>query len=303
MPIHNWTLRFTYYTIRYTHTHTHLTALCPGLPGWASSRKVKPIWIKLKQETVSGSGISWAIYKSAHRSRQITTPTPRHSVFYRPEALPAAQPTVWKHWKSHIPLNSIWKLCIFTGYRDSHTDCRQLRSSGSWSQISWRSSVHGRGEGNACTNTVSYVVKISCQHVGHWKHASNLCACVCVLRCVGTTTLSTLHDRGYIRYPWLTPTIELPYLSFTWTVNAYYGVDCLQWMNTLSQFCYIWQPIGNHSWWTLHIHRCFVVLVFLHHVVVTCICHVINHTPTSTPYWTAHQQLHMYSWTSPSVHL
>jgi len=31
----------------------------------------------LKQETVSGSGISWAIYKSAPRSRQITTPAPR----------------------------------------------------------------------------------------------------------------------------------------------------------------------------------------------------------------------------------
>ena len=40
------------------HTHTRLTALFPGLPRWASTRKVKPIWILLKQETVSGSGIS-----------------------------------------------------------------------------------------------------------------------------------------------------------------------------------------------------------------------------------------------------
>jgi len=54
----------------HTHTHTHLTTLCPGLPRWAGTRKVKPIWILLKQETVSGSGISWAICKSAHRSRQ-----------------------------------------------------------------------------------------------------------------------------------------------------------------------------------------------------------------------------------------
>ena len=30
---------------------------------------------------VSGSGISWAICKSAHRSRQITTPAPHHSFF------------------------------------------------------------------------------------------------------------------------------------------------------------------------------------------------------------------------------
>jgi len=45
----------------------------------------------LKQETVSGSGISWAICKSAPRSRQITTPAPHRSVVYRPNALPAAQ--------------------------------------------------------------------------------------------------------------------------------------------------------------------------------------------------------------------
>ena len=38
---------------------------------------------------MSGSGISWAICKSAPRSRQITTPVPHHSVFYRPDALPA----------------------------------------------------------------------------------------------------------------------------------------------------------------------------------------------------------------------
>ena len=61
------------HTHRHTHTHTHtrLMALCPGLPGWASTKKEKPIWILLKQETVSGSVISWAICKSAPRSRQI----------------------------------------------------------------------------------------------------------------------------------------------------------------------------------------------------------------------------------------
>ena len=48
-----------------THTHTRLTALFLGLPRWAGTRKVKPIWILLKQETVSG--ISWAICKSASR--------------------------------------------------------------------------------------------------------------------------------------------------------------------------------------------------------------------------------------------
>jgi len=64
-----------------THTHTRFTALFPGLPRWARTRKVKPIWILLKQETVSGSGVGWAICKSAPCSRQTTTPAPHRSDF------------------------------------------------------------------------------------------------------------------------------------------------------------------------------------------------------------------------------
>jgi len=48
------------------------------------------MWILLNQEAVSGSGISWAVCKSALRSKQITTPAPHHLVFYRPDALCAA---------------------------------------------------------------------------------------------------------------------------------------------------------------------------------------------------------------------
>jgi len=55
--------------------------LCPGLSVCAGTRKVKPIWILLKQETVSGSGIHWAICRSAPRSTQITMPAPHRSVF------------------------------------------------------------------------------------------------------------------------------------------------------------------------------------------------------------------------------
>ena len=84
-----------------THTHTCLTTLCLGLCGWAGTRKVKPVWILLKQETVSGNGIRWAICKSTPRSRQITTPAPHCSVFYRPDALPATQLTVSKRWRQN----------------------------------------------------------------------------------------------------------------------------------------------------------------------------------------------------------
>jgi len=84
------------------HTHTRLTALCPGLHRWAGTRKVKLIWILLKQETVSGSGIRWDICKSTPHSRQITMPAPHRSVLYRPDALPVDQPTVSKHWRQSI---------------------------------------------------------------------------------------------------------------------------------------------------------------------------------------------------------
>jgi len=88
-----------------THTHIHTHPFNGPLSGTTRvsqkesslTRKVKPIWISLKQETVSGSGISWAICKSAPRSGQTATPAPDHSVFCRPVALPAAQSAASKH--------------------------------------------------------------------------------------------------------------------------------------------------------------------------------------------------------------
>ena len=50
-----------------------------------------------------GSGISWTICKqSAPRSRHITTSTPHRSTFYRPDALPDAQPTVSNYWRQNM---------------------------------------------------------------------------------------------------------------------------------------------------------------------------------------------------------
>ena len=108
-------------------THTRLMALCPGLRGWAGTRKVKPIWILLKQETVSGSRISLAKCKSAPRSRQITMPAPHHSVFLQAgcsyccptnsfKALKAsAVPVKWSEKELSAVFISVWLLtvCIF----------------------------------------------------------------------------------------------------------------------------------------------------------------------------------------------
>ena len=112
------------YIYTHTHTHTRLTALCPGLPGWAGTRKVKPIWILLKQETVSGSRIRWAICKSALRSRQIATPAPYHSVFTG--RMPFLSPNQQcqstegskKHWRPSNP--SMSRKC---GLLSKHNKC------------------------------------------------------------------------------------------------------------------------------------------------------------------------------------
>ena len=95
------------------HTHTHpLNGPLSGTMRVSWYQKGKPIWILLKQETVSGSGISWAIWKSAPRSRQITMPAPHHSVSYRPYALRVAQPTASKHWRQII-LHRVWQKTYF----------------------------------------------------------------------------------------------------------------------------------------------------------------------------------------------
>jgi len=82
-----------------TNTHTHLMALCPELPAWAGTRKVKSIKMLLKQETVASAG-----------------PHASHSVFYRPDALTATQPTASKHWR---------QLCFDRSY---HWHCVHISS-------------------------------------------------------------------------------------------------------------------------------------------------------------------------------
>jgi len=84
---------------------TTTTPLQPFLRLWILPRTTRVSWYQkgktnldfLEQETVSGSGISWAICKSAPFLSQKTTPAPHCSAFYRPDALPATHPTLSKH--------------------------------------------------------------------------------------------------------------------------------------------------------------------------------------------------------------
>jgi len=65
------------------------------------TRKGKTNLDLLEQEIVSDSGICWAIDKSAPHP-QTTTPTSHHSVFYWPDAPPAAHPTASKHSRNKV---------------------------------------------------------------------------------------------------------------------------------------------------------------------------------------------------------
>jgi len=88
-------------THTHTHTHTRLTALFSGTTRVSGYQKVKT---NLAFSEVRDSEWHWhqpghvcTRTYTAHRSRQITTPVPCHSVFYTPDALPASQPTASKH--------------------------------------------------------------------------------------------------------------------------------------------------------------------------------------------------------------
>jgi len=72
---------------------THLMVLCPGLPSEPVPEGKTNLDL-LEQETVSGSGISWALCKSAPHSM----PAPHHSSFYRPDVFPVSQPSASKQW-------------------------------------------------------------------------------------------------------------------------------------------------------------------------------------------------------------
>ena len=81
------------YCLFHNNTHTHpFNGPLSRTTRVSRYQKGKPIWILLKQEIVSGSAISWAICKSASRSREITTPAPHHSVFLQ-AGCPSCRPT------------------------------------------------------------------------------------------------------------------------------------------------------------------------------------------------------------------
>ena len=89
------------YPLPPTHTHTCLVAICLGLPRWAGTTKVKPIWILLEQWHRLGNMQVCTLLQSDNEAS-----TPPLS-FLQVDALPATQPTVSKHWRLLTPMRQI----------------------------------------------------------------------------------------------------------------------------------------------------------------------------------------------------
>ena len=92
----------------HTHTHTHTHTFNGPFSGTSQVSRYQKGKTNLDFTEARDSRLCYvicyatssAICKSALRYRQIAMPAPHHSVFYRPDVLPAAQPTVSKHWRN-----------------------------------------------------------------------------------------------------------------------------------------------------------------------------------------------------------
>jgi len=92
--------------IRDLHAHAHTHRLTGPFSGTTQVSRYHKGKTNLDFSEARDSEWQWhqlghmqvcTICKSAPHSIQITTPAPHHSVFYRPDALPATQPTASKH--------------------------------------------------------------------------------------------------------------------------------------------------------------------------------------------------------------
>ena len=84
-------------THAHTHTHTHTHPFNGPLSRTTQASRYQKGKTNLDFTEARDSEWKWhqlghMLCMSAHHSRQITTPAPHHSVFYRLDALPAAQP-------------------------------------------------------------------------------------------------------------------------------------------------------------------------------------------------------------------
>ena len=103
-----------YSTYKITRTHARTHARTHTFNGHLSRTTWMSWYQKVKtnldstEARESAAVASAGLCKTAPHSRLITIPASHHSVFYRPDALLDAQPTVWRHWRQQQ-----WRQCTY----------------------------------------------------------------------------------------------------------------------------------------------------------------------------------------------
>jgi len=77
-----------------------LRPFCPGPPGWAGARR-ELLNFMVQGNTNRGRPTDHPSGRNSIRTNQCPPP-PTPKFFYRPDVLPAAQPTVSKHWRQYF---------------------------------------------------------------------------------------------------------------------------------------------------------------------------------------------------------
>jgi len=83
--------------LNWSHHHNHFTALFPGPPGWAGTRK-ELLDFMVQGEINKGRHTDHTAGRHSIRTNHCPPPPSSH-IFYGSDAIPAAQPTVSKHWR------------------------------------------------------------------------------------------------------------------------------------------------------------------------------------------------------------
>ena len=144
---------------------------------------------------MSGSGISWAVCKSAPRSRQITTPVPHHSCFLQ-AGCPSCRPTNSVkalreiYGKTNVGLslffwtrcrrpscqhhNKVWKLCG-QSWLSLSSDSALTAAFNSLLSVFFTRSIVSRALGRACQHSrISRLNdSISCNHTSTYDTSAS----------------------------------------------------------------------------------------------------------------------------------
>ena len=79
--------------------HNRFMAIFPGPPGWAGARR-ELLHFMVQGKINRGRHTDYPAGRHSIRTNQCPPPPSPH-IFYRPDALPAAQLTASKHWRSY----------------------------------------------------------------------------------------------------------------------------------------------------------------------------------------------------------